>query len=66
MMTNDEVEQAIDNGTWLVRKNVLVRAFGIANDDNGEYTVNVSPGWPWVLVSELRIATPNDMLKYGE
>ncbi len=72
MMTNEECEKAMEEGTWLVwRGRTLVRAGAtlVHLDENCEEDRQWSLGTNgfWVRVGyakDLRIATPNDMLKY--
>lgn len=77
-MTYEECQKALEEGTWLTQggeglglevEKILVRVVDISDEFSSWCSVKVrSPeyGVIHVAAAELEIATPNDMLKYGE
>ncbi len=75
-MTYEELEKARKEKTWLVcqggkyqdKRLVQLVDASLVESVEREYALVAGPNYPryWVRSSRLRIATPNDMLKYGE
>ncbi len=73
-MTPDEIAAARDAGTWLVWDasnghtyiGRLSKGQRHGSINGGWYVVTETRGMAEVRPKYLRIATPNDMLKYGE
>ena len=66
-MTFEELDDAkVKGGIWLLVGNVLVRADNLFIGT--EYALTGSSSVPYVSAKfeDFRLATPNDMLKYGE
>ncbi len=78
MMISNEIAAARDAGTWLVYSNNnahvclarLAKGGKMGESPDGrKWHHIIEPGYPQqyaAFIDELRIATPNDMLKYGE
>lgn len=70
-MTREEVKQAIKDKTWLVyssrspTKPFLARA-NYVEISTSVYITSIEGATWYAVMGYLRIATPNDMLKYGE
>ena len=73
-MTVEELEEALEEGTWLVCTSIigealspLVRVIGNPSESKVYWNLRGSNGVGYFTHRQnLRIATPNDMLKYGE
>lgn len=75
-MTYEECVKAMEEGTWLVwckwEVPILVRVDNlnalVASTDGSQPFANIqtTEGIVLALIEDLRLATPNDMLKYGE
>ncbi len=75
-MTEEEILAAKANGTWLVWTNILnfcrlahVVSSHVGRDSSGNQWCDIEclgGSWHEVYIDQLHLATPNDMLKYGD
>ncbi len=71
-MTREELIQAMEDGTWLVYTKCLCRvqrsSVNYQHVSEGDHVWVTGPkvGHMLVTFGEVRVASPNDMLKYGE